>query len=87
MFPSLPFSEIVDLNLSRGKQQLLFVTQEGGSRYSELHMAAGERSFLRLSQEVAQLRHALALINGAEAGLHPWVQKLLTLVPSRHSGR
>lgn len=50
-------------------------------------MAAGERSVLRLSLEIAQLRAALVLIDEAETGLHPWVQKLLTLVPSRHSGR
>lgn len=77
VLPSLRYSEVVDL--SRGKQQLLFATQEGGSRYSELHMAAGERSVLRLSQEVAQLRDALVLIDEVEAGLHPRVQKLLML--------
>ena len=77
VLPSLRYSEVVDL--SRGKQQLLFATQEGGSRYSELHMAAGERSVLRLSQEIAQLRDALVLIDEVEAGLHPWVQKLLML--------
>ncbi|MYG37801.1 MAG: ATP-binding protein [Synechococcus sp. SB0676_bin_10] len=42
-------------------------------------MAAGERSVLRLSLEIAQLRAALVLIDEAETGLHPWVQKLLML--------
>ena len=75
----LPFrySEVVDL--SSGSKNLLFATQEGGAVYSELHMAAGERSILRLSQEIAQLDGALVLIDEVEAGLHPWVQQLLML--------
>ena len=75
----LPFrySEVVDL--TSGNKNLLFAAQESGIRYSELHMAAGERSILRLSQEVAQLDGALILIDEVEAGLHPWVQQLLML--------
>ena len=75
----LPFrySEVVDL--SSGSKNLLFAAQEGGAEYSELHMAAGERSILRLSQEIAQLKGALVLIDDIEAGLHPWVQQLLML--------
>ncbi len=75
----LPFrySEVVDL--SSGNKKLLFASQEGGAEYSELHMAAGERAILRLSQEIAQLEGALVLIDEVEAGLHPWVQKLLLL--------
>ena len=75
----LPFrySEVVDL--SSGSKNLLFAAQEGGAEYSELHMAAGERSILRLSQEIAQLKGALVLIDEIEAGLHPWVQQLLML--------
>ncbi len=75
----LPFkySEIVDL--SSGGKKLLFASQEGGAAYSELHMAAGERAILRLSQEIAQLNGALVLIDEVEAGLHPWVQQLLML--------
>ena len=81
VLPSLRYSEVVDLNrlTRRGKRQLLFATQEDGPRYSELHMAAGERSVLRLSLEIAQLRAALVLIDEVETGLHPWVQKLLML--------
>ncbi len=75
----LPFrySEVVDL--SDGKKNLLFAAQEGGAAYSELHMAAGERAILRLSQEITQLNGALVLIDEVEAGLHPWVQQLLML--------
>ncbi len=75
----LPFrySEVVDL--SSGNKNLLFAAQEGGATYSELHMAAGERALLRLSQEITQLDGALVLIDEVEAGLHPWVQQLLML--------
>lgn len=75
----LPFrySEVVDL--SSGRTNLLFAAQAGGATYSELHMAAGERAILRLSQEITQLNGALVLIDEVEAGLHPWVQQLLML--------
>ena len=75
----LPFrySEVVNLS-NRGKS-LLFAARDGGAAYSELHMAAGERSVLRLSQEIAQIDGALILIDEVEAGLHPWVQQLLMM--------
>lgn len=75
----LPFrySEVVDL--SSGNKKLLFASHESGTQYSELHMAAGERAILRLSQEIAQLDGALVLIDEVEAGLHPWIQQLLML--------
>ena len=75
----LPFrySEVIDL--ASGRKKLLFATRERGAEYSELHMAAGERAILRLSQEIAQLQGALVLIDEIEAGLHPWVQQLLML--------
>ena len=75
----LPFSYAEVVNLSSGNKNLLFASQESGAAYSELHMAAGERSILRLSQEIAQLDGALVLIDEVEAGLHPWVQQLLML--------
>lgn len=75
----LPFRYSEVVNLSSGKKSLLFAALEGGAKYSELHMAAGERSILRLSQEIAQLRGALVLIDEVEAGLHPWLQQLLML--------
>ena len=78
----LPFryAEVVDLSdRAKGGKNLLFAAQEGGAAYSELHMAAGERAILRLSQRVAQLEGALVLIDEVEAGLHPWAQQLLLL--------
>lgn len=75
----LPFRYSRVIDLASGKKKLLFATRERGAEYSELHMAAGERAILRLSQEIAQLRGALVLIDEIEAGLHPWVQQLLML--------
>ena len=75
----LPFKYSEVVNLSSGSKRLLFAAQEGGAAYSELHMAAGERAILRMSQEIAQLEGALVLIDEVEAGLHPWVQQLLML--------
>ena len=75
----LPFRYSEVVNLSSGNKNLLFAAQEGGASYSELHMAAGERAILRLSQEITQLNGALVLIDELEAGLHPWVQQLLML--------
>lgn len=71
----LRYSEVV--KLSSGSKALLFAAQDGGGAYSELHMSAGERTILRLSQDIAQLKGALILIDELEAGLHPWVQQLL----------
>lgn len=75
----LPFrySEVVDL--TSGSKSMLFAAQEGGSVYSELHMAAGERALLRLAKEVAHMDGALVLIDEVEAGLHPFAQQLLML--------
>lgn len=90
----LPFryEEVVDL--SSGSKSLLFATQEAvasfdmlpgfapgeaAASYSELHMAAGERAILRLSQEIAHLDGALVLIDEVEAGLHPFLQQLLMM--------
>ena len=75
----LPFRYSEVVNLSSDSKSLLFAAQEGGAAYSELHMAAGERAILRMSQEIAQLEGALVLIDEVEAGLHPWVQQLLML--------
>ena len=75
----LPFRYSSVVDLSKGKKSLLFAEQEGGPAYSELHMAAGERAILRLSQEVTQLRGGLVLIDEVEAGLHPWLQQLLLI--------
>ena len=75
----LPFRYQQVVALSAGRKDLLFAEQESGAAYSELHMASGERAILRLSREIAQLRGALVLIDEVEAGLHPWMQRLLLL--------
>ena len=73
----LPFKYSEVVSFSRGSSNFLFAVQESGATYSELHMAAGERVILRLSQEITQFNGALVLIDEVEAGLHPWVQQLL----------
>lgn len=75
----LPFKYREVVKLSSGSKNLMFASQEGGAAYSELHMAAGERSILRMSQDIAQRKGALILIDEVETGLHPWVQQLLML--------
>ena len=71
---SFKYEEVVEL--SSDKKGLLFAAQSDGAEYSELHMAAGERSILRLSKDIAQRREALILIDEVETGLHPWVQQV-----------
>jgi predicted ATPase len=69
-------------NISRittGVKDLLFAERDGGVRYSEFHMSAGERALLRLSLEISQLRDALVLIDEVDTGLHPYIQQVLML--------
>ena len=75
----LPFQYTEAVDLSSGRRRLLFAARKDGATYSELHMAAGERSILRLSQDIAQLEGALVLIDEVETGLHPAVQQILML--------
>ena len=75
----LPFRYSNVVRLSSGRQNLLFAEQDLGPKYSELHMAAGERAILRLAQDVGQMKDALVLIDEVEAGLHPWLQELLMI--------
>lgn len=75
----IPFRYAEVVELSSARKNLLFAVQEGGAKYSELHMAAGERAIIRLSQQVANMTDGLVLIDEVEAGLHPWVQQLLML--------
>lgn len=75
----LPFRYAEAVDLSSGRKRLLFAAREDGAAYSELHMAAGERAILRLSQDIAQLEGALVLIDEVETGLHPAVQQILML--------
>ena len=65
--------------LSSGNHDMLFAHQKSGAKYSELHMAAGERTILRLLTDVAYLKNALILIDEVEAGLHPQLQRLLMM--------
>ena len=75
----LPFRYAEAVDLSSGRKRLLFAAREDGAAYSELHMAAGERAVLRLSQDIAQLEGALVLIDEVETGLHPTMQQILML--------
>lgn len=75
----LPFKYKEVAKLSDDKKNLLFACQTSGVAYSELHMAAGERSILRIAQDISQHKDALILIDEVETGLHPRVQQLLML--------
>lgn len=75
----LPFEYASVTRLAANKKNLLFAEQRGGAAYSEFHMAAGERAILRLAQDIAQMKHALVLIDEVESGMHPWLQQLLML--------
>lgn len=77
LLPQHQYQKVTDLTSS--DKSMLFAKNNHKAVYSELHMAAGERSILRLSQQLAQLRGALVLIDEMETGLHPWVQELLML--------
>ena len=75
----LPFRYASVVDLTSAATHLLVAAQSDGAAYSELHMAAGERAILRLAQEIAHRRRALVLIDEIEAGLHPFVQRVLML--------
>ena len=75
----LPFRYSHVVRLSSGRKNLLFAEQDLGPKYSELHMAAGERAILRIAQDIGQMKDALVLIDEVEAGLHPWLQELLMI--------
>ena len=75
----LPFRYSSVVRLSSGSMRLLFAEQALGPKYSELHMAAGERAILRIAQDVGQMKDALVLIDEVEASLHPRLQELLLL--------
>ena len=77
---SFTYSEVVKLLKPSDKSKtLLFASRNDGAAYSEFHMAAGERALLHMAHGVSQLKDALVLIDEVEAGLHPWVQRLLML--------
>ncbi|MBF0285186.1 MAG: AAA family ATPase [Magnetococcales bacterium] len=75
-----------DLHLVTGGEKDLLIADRrpigeasSSPRYSEFHMSAGERSMLRLSLELTELRNALVLIDEVDISLHPWVQEMLML--------
>ena len=63
--------------ISGPTSDLLFADIEGDAetRYSEFHMSSGERSILRMSKDISQLRNALVLIDEIDTGLHPYTQQ------------
>ena len=63
--------------IQSGARDILFaeLKEHDGARYSEFHMASGERAILRLSKDVANLEEALILIDDVESGLHPYTQQ------------
>ena len=56
---------------------LLFAELDDAARtgYSEFHMSSGERSILRISKDISQLKDALVLIDEVDTGLHPYTQQ------------
>ena len=77
---SFNYQKVSKVEKNRGVGNLLLaeLAEEKG-KYSEFHMASGERSILRLSMEISALKDALVLIDEVETGLHPYIQKLLML--------
>jgi hypothetical protein len=71
------YESLLALGISR--KELLFAELENKTRYSEFHMASGERAILRLSRDISELHDALVLIDEVEAGLHPFTQQQLML--------
>jgi predicted ATPase len=71
------YSNLIALGITR--KDLLFAELENHTKYSEFHMASGERAILRLSRDISELRDALVLIDEVEAGLHPFTQQQLML--------
>ena len=66
--------------IQSGARDLLFAElKHREARYSEFHMASGERTILRLSKDIANLQEALILIDDVESGLHPYTQQQLML--------
>lgn len=71
------YATITSLGISR--KELLFAELEDKTKYSEFHMASGERAILRLSRDISELRDALILIDEVDVGLHPFTQQQLML--------
>ena len=67
--------------IQSGARDILFaeLKEHDEVRYSEFHMASGERTILRLSKDISNLQEALILIDDVESGLHPYTQQQLML--------
>ena len=63
------------------ERDILFAEMQDGEHtsYSEFHMSSGERTILRLSKDISNLKDALVLIDEIETGLHPYTQQQLML--------
>jgi predicted ATPase len=76
----LPNKYLHVYQINKAGKDLLFVeTQNQNYKYSEFHMSAGERSILRISKDISNMKNALILIDEIEAGLHPFTQQQLML--------
>lgn len=73
----------------RPTRDLLFAeldtTEE--TSYSEFHMSSGERTILRISKDISELRNALVLIDEIDTGLHPYTQQQVMLELQRSALR
>lgn len=77
---SFSYQNVKKVEKRKGAGDLLLAELERSmGKYSEFHMASGERSILRLSLEISVLQDALVLVDEVETGLHPYIQKLLML--------
>ncbi|WP_419937038.1 AAA family ATPase [Candidatus Palauibacter sp.] len=73
----------------RPTRDLLFAELDDteDTRYSEFHMSSGERTILRISKDISELRNALVLIDEIDTGLHPYTQQQVMLELQRSALR
>ena len=73
----------------RPTRDLLFAELDDAGRtgYSEFHMSSGERSILRISQNISHLDGALVLVDEVDSGLHPYTQQQVMLELQRSALR
>ena len=73
----------------RPTRDLLFAELETTEEtsYSEFHMSSGERTILRISKDISELRNALVLIDEIDTGLHPYTQQQVMLELQRSALR
>ena len=73
----------------RPTRDLLFAELDATEEtsYSEFHMSSGERTILRISKDISELRNALVLIDEIDTGLHPYTQQQVMLELQRSALR